>query len=126
MVESDGVTTVFVETDLAITGKPAQFGRGALADVATTLIDQFAANLADEISTTVQRSAPVPIASATDTEAPSADEPAPDAPTAAPRRSAEPIDLLQATGVGGNRKFVLAVTGLLLALVAFLVLRRRR
>ena len=39
-----------LDTDLAITGKPAQFGRGALAEVAGTMIDQFARNLADEIA----------------------------------------------------------------------------
>ena len=43
------VTEVLVDTELAITGKPAQFGRGVLADVAGALIDRFAANLADEI-----------------------------------------------------------------------------
>src|SRR5690606_21719977 len=48
----DGVTTVFVDTDLAVTGKPAQFGRGALAEVAGTLIGAFADNLAAELTAT--------------------------------------------------------------------------
>lgn len=47
-------TEVGVETDLAITGKPAQFGRGGVADVATNLIGTFAANLAEEITPTEQ------------------------------------------------------------------------
>jgi len=42
-------TEVEVDTDLQITGKPAQFGRGVLADVSGKLVDQFAANLAEEI-----------------------------------------------------------------------------
>lgn len=46
----DGTTSVQVVTDLAITGKPAQLGRGMIADVAGKIIDQFAANLAEEIS----------------------------------------------------------------------------
>ncbi|WP_241385518.1 SRPBCC family protein [Rhodococcus sp. CH91] len=46
---SDGHTDVFVETELEITGKTAQFGRGALAEVANKLIGQFAANLAEQI-----------------------------------------------------------------------------
>ncbi|SHN43339.1 SRPBCC family protein [Cryptosporangium aurantiacum] len=46
---TDQSTDVHVETDLAITGKPAQFGRGALAEVAGTLIGQFAANLEIEL-----------------------------------------------------------------------------
>ena len=36
-------------TDLAVTGKPAQFGRGVMADVSGKLIDQFAACLAEEV-----------------------------------------------------------------------------
>ena len=42
-------TDVEVDTDLQITGKPAQFGRGVLADVSGKLVDQFAACLSDEI-----------------------------------------------------------------------------
>ncbi len=48
--ERDGSTEVHVETDLAVTGKPAQFGRGVLAEVSGKLVDQFAACLAEEIS----------------------------------------------------------------------------
>lgn len=43
-------TTVEVHTDMAITGKPAQFGRGVMQDVAGRIIDQFAANLAELVS----------------------------------------------------------------------------
>ncbi|WP_018505467.1 SRPBCC family protein [Parafrankia discariae] len=50
LVGTGGATDVLVETDLAITGKPAQFGRAALADVTAILIGQFAANLASEIT----------------------------------------------------------------------------
>ena len=42
-------TDVEVDTDLNVTGKPAQFGRGVLADVSGKLVDQFAACLSDEI-----------------------------------------------------------------------------
>jgi len=38
-------TKVVVATDLAITGKVAQFGRGVLADVSGKLLDQFVHNL---------------------------------------------------------------------------------
>jgi carbon monoxide dehydrogenase subunit G len=46
-------TRVTVQTDLDITGKPAQFGRGVLSDVAANLIKQFASCLADEITAPV-------------------------------------------------------------------------
>jgi carbon monoxide dehydrogenase subunit G len=50
LVETGGSTKVDVETDLAVTGKPAQFGRGVLADVSAKLVDRFAACLSEEIS----------------------------------------------------------------------------
>src|SRR5829696_8217368 len=39
--QGEGTTKVTVSTDLTITGKVAQFGRGALADVSTKLLGQF-------------------------------------------------------------------------------------
>lgn len=44
--ESSGSTQVNVITDLDITGKPAQFGRGVMVDVGDRLIGQFASRLA--------------------------------------------------------------------------------
>jgi len=43
-------TEVSVVTDLNITGRPAQFGRGVISDVAGKLTDKFAENLAAELS----------------------------------------------------------------------------
>jgi hypothetical protein len=40
-----GTTRCFVETDLHITGKVAQFGRGIMGDVSKKLMNQFATNL---------------------------------------------------------------------------------
>lgn len=40
-----GTTKCFVETDLHITGKVAQFGRGIMGDVSKKLMNQFASNL---------------------------------------------------------------------------------
>lgn len=42
---SETVTKVNVKTDLTITGKVAQFGRGAIAEVSSKLMGQFAENL---------------------------------------------------------------------------------
>lgn len=41
MAEAGGATDVEVVTDLAITGKPAQFGRGVMQDVSDKLLGQF-------------------------------------------------------------------------------------
>lgn len=41
MADAGGSTAVSVATDLAITGKPAQFGRGVMQDVSDKLLGQF-------------------------------------------------------------------------------------
>ncbi len=41
----DSGTRVTVETSFTVTGRPAQFGRGVMAEVGAKLIDRFAANL---------------------------------------------------------------------------------
>ncbi|NED96161.1 SRPBCC family protein [Phytoactinopolyspora alkaliphila] len=45
-------TQVNVTTDLKITGRPAQFGRGLISDVSGKLLDQFADCLAKTLGTT--------------------------------------------------------------------------
>lgn len=53
----EGRTEVAIETDLTISGKIAQFGRGVMADVSTKLLDQFATCLE---STILAGEAPAP------------------------------------------------------------------
>ena len=50
MADEGGSTRVTVVTDLAITGRPAQFGRGVMNDVGSKLIGQFADCVATTIS----------------------------------------------------------------------------
>lgn len=45
MADTSGSTDVEVVTDLSITGKPAQFGRGVMQDVSDKLLGQFVACL---------------------------------------------------------------------------------
>jgi hypothetical protein len=52
-----------VHTDLSISGKVAQFGRGALADVSDKLLAQFSENLNQLISAAPAPSAPAPATS---------------------------------------------------------------
>ncbi len=47
---ADGAgTAVSVQTDLTVTGKPAQFGRGVMQDVSDKLLDQFVACLSERL-----------------------------------------------------------------------------
>ena len=66
----DGVTHVEVGTDLAITGKPAQFGRGVMQDVSDKLLGQFVGCIETQLgaaggdSAGAQAGSPSPAASA--------------------------------------------------------------
>ena len=51
-LRQDGTgTVVTVSTDLSVTGKVAQFGRGVMADVSAKLLAQFVANLERDVLT---------------------------------------------------------------------------
>jgi carbon monoxide dehydrogenase subunit G len=45
----EGATKVTVQTDLSITGRPAQFGRGIMEDVASKMLEDFARRLEGEV-----------------------------------------------------------------------------
>lgn len=47
LLDEGGHTKVTVETSFNVTGRPAQFGRGVMAEVGAKLIDRFAENLAE-------------------------------------------------------------------------------
>ncbi|MFC7744038.1 SRPBCC family protein [Nocardiopsis composta] len=77
----EGSTEVTVETDITVTGRVAQFGRGVMADVSERLVSRFADNLAAELA-----------GSGGSEPEPAAAEPAapPESGAGAPRRSAPP------------------------------------
>src|SRR5688572_14969668 len=50
LTDAGSATDVTVTTDLQITGKPAQFGRGVLADVGDKILGKFAVCLAQELA----------------------------------------------------------------------------
>ncbi|NUR87820.1 MAG: SRPBCC family protein [Nonomuraea sp.] len=47
MTGENGTTKVSVETSFNVTGRPAQFGRGVMAEVGEKLINKFAGNLSE-------------------------------------------------------------------------------
>ena len=49
MAEADGGTTVSIVTDLTISGRVAQFGRGVMGDVSAKLLQQFVRNLESDV-----------------------------------------------------------------------------
>ncbi len=83
--DGDSATTVVVETDLKVTGRPAQFGRGVLQDVGGKIIDQFATCLASRMAAPPEPSAsdtPSDASSDTSSDASGTTSPAPAPATA--------------------------------------------
>ena len=60
MRSTGDTTTVSVETELNVTGRPAQFGRGVMEEVAGKLIGQFANCLAEELASPAAEATPEP------------------------------------------------------------------
>lgn len=115
-------TKVTVTTDLHVTGKVAQFGRGIMGEVSAKLMEEFATNL----NTMLDEDEPTATESA-EAEAP-AEEPAGDSDDAPAVRkiegpATEPIDLME---VGGGSVVKRAIPPLVVVLILFLLLRRRR
>jgi len=102
-------TRVDLQTDLKLTGKPAQFGRGVMADVSDRLIGQFADALALQVTQ--------------DRLARSGIEPA-SAHSDADSGSPEPLDLLSVTSHAVVRRA--AVAAIPLACVLLLAIGMRR
>ena len=116
-------TTCTVHTDLTISGKVAQFGRGALADVSDKLLAQFSENLNQLITGAPSTSTPTTAAAAP--AATSAPAPAP-APSEQPAiriiNSPEvaPLDLLGTAGAPILKRAIPALIAVV-AVVAALV-----
>jgi uncharacterized protein len=139
--DGDG-TKVSVVTDLTITGKVAQFGRGVLADVSAKLLGQFVDNLerdvlsgpgggsasAPEAGSAATATAPAAAATATATET---EQPTPSSNGSTGVRrvehaEAEPVDLMATAGAPVAKRVIPVVGGLLVVFVVWRFLARRR
>jgi len=115
-LEPTGATSAkcTVDTDLNITGKVAQFGRGALADVSDKLLLQFV----DNLNTLIASGA----ASGPATAAPAA----PAAPTVRKIEHTDdvaPLDLLDAAGGTIAKRLVPVFVVIAVAVAAFVIFR---
>ena len=124
MNEDGAGTLVEVVTDLSITGKVAQFGRGVLDDVSSKLLRQFVENLERDVLTTTDPS--FEQTGATDDVPASSNGST--SPTTGPRLIAspevEPIDLLDVAGGSAARRLVPVAVGVLVLFVLWRLLRR--
>ncbi|HEY5031359.1 MAG TPA: SRPBCC family protein [Actinomycetes bacterium] len=149
LLDQGDSTLVKVVTDLNITGKPAQFGRGVMVEVGTKILGQFAECLAGQLGSgaSEEPAAVIAAAAAESADVPAdvpADEPAagaeptdnvvnlsqaqrsraaqPAAP--APRPTADAIDLLDTAGVPVLKRVLPVVAGLLGLWLLLRLLRR--
>jgi uncharacterized protein len=131
-------TRVDVTTDLHITGKVAQFGRGIMGDVSSKLMAQFADNLNQMIdeegleAPAASAAATTPEASDTAAASDATSQAASGGTAATPPKpqvrkiegpATEPIDLMEVGGSSIVKRLAPAVIALI---VLLLVLRRRR
>lgn len=110
IAESPTLTRVDVNTDLAITGKPAQFGRGVMSDVAGRIIGQFAGNLEGVVAAGSGTSN----ATSSDSSATSAAMPAP---------AADAIDMMEVAGGAVAKKLIPVALVVVAVVVAWILLK---
>ncbi|MFD9949387.1 SRPBCC family protein [Nonomuraea sp. NPDC059023] len=127
-------SAVSVETTFNVTGRPAQFGKGVMAEVGAKLIDRFAANLAELLAEPGVEAAAVPGSAAHDDEErhlsavpdPAAVADAHPSGTLRTSRTAdeEALDLLEVAGAPLLKRVAPLVGGVaLVALIIWLIRR---
>ncbi len=110
---ADGAgTAVEVTSDLSITGKPAQFGRGVIQDVSDKLLNQFVECIAAHLGE-------APAEPAEDPPTPSAGDPAPPPPQPAPAQpaAASELNLMSTVMPVMLKRYGLPVAGVVVAVV---------
>ncbi len=132
-----GQTEVTVHTSLNVTGRPAQFGRGVMADVSAKLIGVFANNLADMLATgngsapaPSQRPVPEPAVGGHRPSIRPVTEPPRTPASACPLRrqpqATDSLDLLLVAGLPVLKRIAAPAGALLAVLAGVLIWRRRR
>ena len=141
VADGDAATTVNIDTDLNITGKVAQFGRGVMADVSSKLLGQFADNLKKDVLS----GTPTSNADVAADEAPTDPGTVPSSGTGSAvdagfastgeadagvrkidSKEAEPIDLMDAAGGSVGKRLVPIVAGLVVVVAVRTIFKRRK
>lgn len=107
-------TAVAVETDLSISGRVAQFGRGVLTDVSTMLMRQFVEQLERDVAASAGGGG------RSDTSPSNGSAPH----AAGPAAASEPVDLLQLVARSSARRFAVAGAAVVASVVTVVVARR--
>jgi uncharacterized protein len=129
--EEDGGTKVHVETDMHLTGRAAQFGRGVQQEVATKLINQFAECLEKEIMGENTREEPeqpeeAVSANGSGSEDKGEEEEKPKRRVIQQNHDVEPLDLGEASRDAVLKRVVPLAAGVGVLVIVIWLLRRRR
>jgi uncharacterized protein len=132
--EEDGGTKVHVETDMHLTGRAAQFGRGVQQEVATKLINQFAECLEKEIMGENTREEPeqpeeteeAVSANGSGSEDKGEEEEKPKRRVIQQDHDVEPLDLGEASRDAVLKRVVPLAAGVGVLVIVIWLLRRRR
>jgi carbon monoxide dehydrogenase subunit G len=128
--DAGGRTRVIAETDLAVTGRPAQFGRGIMEDVAGKMLGEFAKRFEQELlAGDTTAATPAPATAAPADRAVAAPVAAADAGpgTPEPRRTApDVLDLGQAVAGTAVTRYAAAAGAAVAGLVIAGLLRSRK
>ena len=116
---TDVGTKVTVTTDLTVTGKVAQFGRGVMADVSKKLMGQFAENLSDLIAASGDETVVDAAADEAAVDVPVDETPAVRVVDA---QEVEAIDLLGAAGAPILKRLVPTLLAVVAVVVIILIL----
>ena len=122
--EAPDRTRVDVNTEITITGKAAQFGRGVMQDVAGRIIDQFSANLA-AMMTAGGAEATAAAAAAEGGEAGTTTTTTPPKPATLPHHE-DSIDLLGTAGAPVLRRAIPVAIGLVVVIGVIVWIARRK
>lgn len=125
MTEAGDGTDVVITTDMKITGKVAQFGRGVMGDVTEKLIGQFVSALEEKLESSDGSASDNGAPAGPSTDEPRHTESIGDPGTARTIHSTEPepVDLLDTAGTPILKRLLPLVGGFLLV---FWLFRRRR
>ena len=118
---TDTSTQVSVHTDLTITGKVAQFGRGVLADVSRKLMGQFADNLAALVAADAAADESPEAAGDAEEASESGDGVPAEAAAPEPPAEVEAVDLLEVAGAPVLKRLLPVVLAVVLILIVIIV-----
>ena len=117
---TEASTRVSVHTDLTITGKVAQFGRGVLADVSRKLMGQFADNLAELVAADVAADES-PAAPDAEAEADSGQDAGVPAAAPEPAAEVEAVDLLDVAGAPVLKRLLPVILAIILIVIVVII-----